>query len=298
MSTPQVNTSNKSNLLGGLRVAMGEITRAAASAPMSVRNDLIGAMSDCVFNLEQVTQSQAEASRILADMRYSGQEKLRQAQALMSKSFQASAAANNALVVSATKARKQLEQSLLPKPPKDVSEALMLDRKQDLTALLNATNGTPSDKIAAVAKALRRALQTGDDLTSYVLQTQMAWVYAANGMASEAVLQAFAGILGEPPTEDDNDPSDDRAPLPGALLLASLQRGGPNTVAGMLAVAGVLLYQAQQAWQSWITMTVNNGQVQGVAPDTDTYRAWKAHADAEMATINQQAKQYSAYNPG
>jgi hypothetical protein len=253
MSTPDVSKSNQSNLFGELRVAQGEISRAVASAPLSIRNLLVGAVSDVISALENVTQGQAEATRILADQRYAPAEQYRQASAVMSKAFAASAAANKALEAAAANARKQLEAALLPKAPRDVSEAAMLDRKADLTVLLAHTDGTPTDKAQTLAKQLRRALQTSDDLTAYVLTSKMSVVYQANGINTTALGEAFAQVLGEPIVDDDGDVAGaDREPVRGAVLLASLQHGGPNTVAGVLVLAINLLYKAQREWDSWL----------------------------------------------
>jgi hypothetical protein len=258
MSTPEVNTSNRSGLYGELRVYQAQVTQAAASAPSSIRNAIIGGMSDVIFYLEAVTQGRAEATRILADQRYAPAEQYRQAAAVMSKAFAGSAAANKALESAAASARRQLEAALLPKAPKDASDVLILDRKQDIALLLSATGDTPASKVQAVGKQLRKALQTDDALTAYVLAGgPMRFVYAAQGMNPDAVAQEFARVLGEPIDDTDTAEGDARDPIPGALLLSSLQRGGPNTVSGLLAMANSLLYQAQQAWDSWFKMVKN-----------------------------------------
>jgi hypothetical protein len=251
MSNGQVNTSNKSNLYGELRVAQGEILRAASSAPLSIRNDINLAVMDVIAGLEGVSQGQAEATRILSDMRYAPAEQYKQASAVMSKAFAGSAAANKALETAAASAKKALEASLLPKAPRDASEAAQLDRKQDLAALLAHTGDTPASKVAAVAKQLRRALQTGDQLSAFVLTSKMSFVYQANGMNADVLAQEFARVLGEP-VDDDDGQDDARDPIPGAALLANLKAGGVNSVPGVLAVAAAKLYAAQTQWNAWL----------------------------------------------
>jgi hypothetical protein len=252
MSNGQVNTSNRSNLFGELRVAQGEISRACATAPLAIRNSIVGAVSDVIFNLEGITQGKAEATRLISDMRYAPAEQNRQASAVMTKALAASKAANTALQAAAESARKTLEASLLPKLPKGVEEVTVLDRKADLTRLLANTDGAPGQKIQALSKALRRAIQTGDDLTAYVLTSRMSFVYQSLGIGETALAQEFARILGEPVEDDDpTGDTDARDPVPGGVLLAGLQHGGPNTVPGLLVVAINIQYREAQAWDSW-----------------------------------------------
>lgn len=246
VNNPVADKSNQSNLYGELRIYVKQITEASIKAPSAISQSLVGAMSDVIYDLEQLTQQRARAATVFADPRYSAQEQLRQAQAIMSKAFADCETSQKALTSAAASARKQLEGQLLPKAPTGASDVLVLDRKQDLSQLLAATQGTPDQKIKALSNQLRQAQQTGDDLTSYVLTQKMSFVYQANGLNPDTVAQAFAQILGEP--LDDGD----RSPLPGGLLLSLLSRGGAGTVAGMLSMAGVLLYQAQQGWTSFI----------------------------------------------
>jgi hypothetical protein len=245
MSGPQTDRPNTSNLNGDLRIYQKVIIEAAARAPLSIRNDIVGGVADVIYYLDNLTQWRAEANQALGDPRYSAQEQLRQANVIMSDAFKASDAANNTLAQAIADARKQLEASLLPKAPRDMTEALMLDRKADLTLLLQNTPGVAADKVEALKKELRRALQTDDQLTAYVLANKMQFIYRAAGIDLGTITQAYAAVLGEPVDDGSRDP------LPGAQLLASLQRGGPNTVLGVRDVARNRLFQAQDGWQKY-----------------------------------------------
>jgi hypothetical protein len=220
MSTPQADTSNRSNLFGELRIYQKQITAAATSAPSAIMSSIVGAMSDVIYDLEQVVQGRAEATRILSDQRLSSVEQYRQASAVMSKAFAACASSTAALESAAASARAALEKSLLPKAPKGVEEVTILDRKQDLSLLLANTQGTPDQKIKALSQQLRTAIQTSDDLTAFVLCSRMSFQYQANGLNPDTVAAVFSQVLGEP--LDDND----RAPIAGALLLSNLTKGG------------------------------------------------------------------------
>jgi hypothetical protein len=247
---------NKSNLYGDLRLAAKTILLAVDDAPSAIAGPLASAVNGVIAGMEALTQAEAEAARILSDTKYSTAYRVDSANATVEAAVSAADGAVSALESAAAKARTALEASFLPKAPSGTTEDVWIDRKQDLTNLVQGFQGTPMDKLASLSNLLANAIQSGDQLTAYVLRNKMQFVYLAIGLQNDDVARAFATAMGAQVNADGSAKF-------GASLLALLQSGGAGTVSGVVVVAKNLISRQAEAFRSNMTRLAERAGLPG-----------------------------------
>jgi len=251
MSQPTTTTTT---LFGDVKFYLTKIEAAADADGLldrpSESNAMVTSGRRLVAGLDAMVQARANIESIMTNGRYSLPERIRQRDASMAGAFKTADDATDAFESTMASSRRGLEKRLLPKVPKDASEAAVFDRKEDISALVRNYAGPPSSRVASVAKLLRDALESGDALTSYVVAGgPMTFVYQGVGLSAEALQQAFAEVIGQVTNPDGGKPAK------GAAMLALLQSAGVGTPAGMLVIARNLIFQ----WRKTYTEQIGAG---------------------------------------
>src|SRR5262249_33832966 len=140
MSQPQPSFANQSNLLGDPRFYTARIRNAADDLPSwTLAAPLVSAADGLVAALESMIQTRADTLWRNVNVRDPGltqEEQWRRADALVSPTFAAANSAADRLQSAANDSRQALEAKNLPKAPSGVSEAMLLDRKADLSDIV------------------------------------------------------------------------------------------------------------------------------------------------------------------
>jgi hypothetical protein len=245
MSQPTtVNTGG--NLLGNLKITAQQIRSACLDAPSGNQEMTVARSADAIVAAcVAMQQAQVAAATGMSNPVYSPGERAKQGSAAIRGAVKTVRDAADELEQAADKTRTSLEAALLPKLPAGTSEAAVFSRLEQLTKIVEDFQGTPSDKIESIKKLLQNALQSEDQLSSYVICHEMRYVFLHIGLNWTAVLQALVKAIGRA-TSDDNQPT------PGAALLALLQRGGPGTIGELTDASRYLAVKAEQDWAEYL----------------------------------------------
>jgi len=248
MSQPTTATTT---LFGDVKFYLTKIEAAADADGIlgrpSESNAMVTSGRRLVSGLDGMVQARAGIESIMTNGRFSLPERIRQRDASMAGAFKTADDATDSFESTMASSRRGLEKRLLPKVPKDATEAAVFDRKEDISALVRNYAGPPSSRVASVAKLLRDALESGDTLSAFVIAGgPMQFVFQAVGLSGDALQQAFAEVIGQVTSAD-------LAPKPGAAMLALLQSAGVGTPAGMLVIARNLIFQWKKAYTEQVS---------------------------------------------
>jgi len=187
--------------------------------------------------LAAVSESTGQASIVANDARFDRAYKNKTISKLIDDAHANATAALADVETTCQSVHASLAAAILPQAPKGVSEDMILDRKRDLERIL--ANGAGRDwsvALTQVQKLYREALETGDDLSAYVLAGgPLKFFYQAQGFNAATIGAQLANVKAA------NERGVTGAS--GAQLLYLLSIGGPGTLGAFLAIGRHLVDQ-------------------------------------------------------
>lgn len=177
---------------------------------------------------------------------YTFEHLMQQAAAIVKAATDKAQAAVDTLASVGAKIGDQLAASMAIDKPSGVSDAQLLDRKQDLQQLLGLSAGSPESLQQAIINRIRKAVDQGDSLSAYVLSAgPLALWYEAQGLTDLQVQNAYSVAVG-------SRKNPDGSPVEGARLAALLRAGGSGAFQDYLTCCKHVVYQAQQDYESYL----------------------------------------------
>jgi chemotaxis regulatin CheY-phosphate phosphatase CheZ len=186
---------------------------------------LAGALQGALAALGDLKTAQEQTAALLADQRYGARYRLETCQQMREQAAQKATAALDALRAVADEVYATVSSAWQPKRPAGVDSVSLVDRKQDVQALLTSDGDDPMAILRAAAELLSEALlasaggDTDSQLTAFVIASgPLDLFYRAHGITPEMTAAQFASTIGR-------QVSADGAVLQGAELAPLLGQG-------------------------------------------------------------------------
>lgn len=218
---------------------------AASGLDSATQQKLNDALALVQATLEQARQAPGLVAQIVTTPQGAASAKMQLAQKAYQRASDEASAALDQLAKVAYTVRQQVGNALRPTLPAGVSDVMLLDRKRDVEALLEAKGKgrTPSDIAFAAAQLLKPALADaaqGDkdaQLTAFVLAGGVLdfW-YEAHGVNPATYEQAIANVIGQMQLNG----------APAGVAVRALLGGGPGSLAGFIDVAKTIVQREMQ----------------------------------------------------
>lgn len=255
MGIPQFSMSNPISAMGAKVRAqwMTGLSAALNDASPPVARTLAGALDALANALDALPQVDAQIGLLMSDTRYSVSHKIEQATALLTQATDQANAAADAAEQAGEAAKTALRAQLMPAKPSGADSAQIIERKHDLQHLIKQRGGGDAHRMMLAARDLvTAALDGGDQLTAYVLTSEMDLVYQAWGIDALGVAQITAAAT----ARGANRGADATAQ---AALLAMLQRGGEATYGGTIQTVRFVTHQHDQDMRAYLAGMASSG---------------------------------------
>jgi hypothetical protein len=189
--------------IDGIGMLKGNLTRlgaeilseaSAANAPSWATAGLRSIVADLSTAITFVENARTSLPVVAQNPNLSDSYKAGQLAAIIGEAEQSATGKLQAAQSSANTLRAALQRALLPERPRDVTDALVLDRKADLSALLGLQSDGNDMMLKAVELA-KRAITEGDALTLYVIAGgPMQFFYEAHSLDTAFLAERFAAV--------------------------------------------------------------------------------------------------------